>query len=85
MTVAALVIALLLCVGVGLIARNLGRSFVIWFIVSLLLSPLITVIIVLIMGYKRRCPKCQGKISPKATRCRHCTAELGEEQAEEVK
>lgn len=81
MTVVALVIALLLCAGVGLLARSYGRSFVIWFIVSLLLSPLITVIIVLIIGYKRKCPKCQGKISPKATRCRHCTADLAEEQA----
>lgn len=86
-----IVIYLALCVAVGAVANSRGRHGPGWFLVSLLISPLIAVIIVLIMPTahpadlaraqvdsepQKRCPYCAELVNFRAIKCRHCGSEL---------
>lgn len=81
---------LLLAVVAGMIAHRKGRSPVFYFLLSVLLSPLIGLICVAITstnrkqieereirsGAKRRCPRCAEVIQRAAKLCPHCRSDL---------
>lgn len=77
--IAALVILYaLLCSAVGGKAAQKGRDNVTWFIVALLISPVLAFIAVEIMqplksgpGFKK-CPMCAEAVQAEATICRFC-------------
>lgn len=71
-------IYLLLTICVGLLAVYRSRSLVVWIGISLLISPLISAIILLIIGdgdYSI-CSKCKEKVKNEATICKHCGTEF---------
>lgn len=78
-------------VVVGIIASSRGRSGFGWFILSLLISPLLAVILVLALGASKsaaaapdspsplthvRCPDCKELVRADAVKCKHCGAAL---------
>jgi len=75
------IIWLFLCVLVGIFANSKGRSGFGFFLLSVLLSPLLGFIIALIVkegkvakdssGF-RKCPKCAEEIKIQAKICKHC-------------
>jgi len=80
----------LLAVAVGVLASNRGRSGVGWFLLSVVLSPLLGFIFVLVaknlaapVGVPQesgathvRCSECAEWVLPEATTCKHCGAKL---------
>lgn len=80
---------------VAAIANSRGRSGFGWFIVSILISPLISVIILALMTNlatqpssknavvarnTKRCPLCAEDIMIEAVRCKHCGADVSQKQ-----
>lgn len=65
---------------VAIIAASRGRNSFGWFLLALLISPLIAGILVLALGSKseagRRCPDCAETVRAEARKCRHCGAAL---------
>jgi uncharacterized membrane protein YiaA len=86
----ALFVWLLLAILIGVWAANRGRSGFGYFVLALLLSPLIGFIIVAVIGPSRdavearqlesgdskRCPQCAELIRAQAMKCRYCGSEL---------
>ena len=67
---------------VGVIASGRGRSFWGYAFLAMLLSPLIGLVIVLVSGHARKCPKCKGGVDQDATKCKHCGSDLTAEATE---
>ncbi|MBH9742251.1 zinc ribbon domain-containing protein [Vibrio navarrensis] len=81
---------LIFSICVGALASNKGRSGFGYFLISLILSPLIGLIIVLVIspvaakveeaaiesGEFKKCPKCAELVKREAVICKHCQAEL---------
>ncbi|HHX8279128.1 hypothetical protein L3X65_22460 [Vibrio diabolicus] len=79
-----------LSIGVGAFAASKGRSGIGFFILSLLLSPLIGLIVALVVspvtakveaaaiesGEHKKCPKCAELVKSEAIVCKHCQADL---------
>ena len=64
---------LLLAIAVWVWARRLDRSGFLWFLLSLLLSPVVTGILLLILGPSgKACPKCAETVRREAVLCKHC-------------
>lgn len=80
----------LFSIAVGILASNRGRSGLVWFFLSLLLSPLLGLVFCLVSKdlsaakvqqqpngqTHRKCPKCAEFIKPEASVCKHCGAEV---------
>lgn len=71
-------------IAVGLLASKRGRGSGNWFLVSLLVSPLLGVIFLLAMedlsgssdATHVKCPACAEQILRDATKCKHCGADV---------
>jgi hypothetical protein len=76
---------------IGAVATSRGRSGFGWFLLALLISPLLSLIIVLILPTahasdiarlqvhsepQKRCPFCAELINVQAIKCRHCASAL---------
>lgn len=81
----------LFSVAAGVFASNRGRSGIGWFVLSLLISPLLGLIFVAVMkdlsrpnttssqpgpGTHVKCPACAEYVLPEAKVCKHCGAAL---------
>ena len=77
------VIWLVLCGVVSFIATNRGRSGAGWFLLSVVLSPLIGLVLVALLpavklgadgmpAALRKCPECAEEILAEARKCKHC-------------
>ncbi|PIB13133.1 zinc ribbon domain-containing protein [Vibrio rotiferianus] len=85
-----IILWLIFSVIVGSVAKSKGRSGLGFFFASLILSPLIGLIIVLVIqpnntnverraidsGQVKRCPKCSELVKVEATLCKHCQTQL---------
>lgn len=80
---------IIFAVVVGIAASNRGRSGFGWFLLSILLSPLLGLILVLVLpdqkkqqaahsdaAGRRPCPRCGEQIMRSAVVCRFCDADL---------
>lgn len=71
---------LFLSILVGVFASSKGRSGIGWFFLSLIISPLIGFIIVLVAGpptgSQKKCPKCAEMVKTEAIICRFCQYEF---------
>ena len=76
-----------LSVLLGVYASSKKRSGLGWFFLSLIISPLIAFIIVLVAGVPRgtlkKCPKCAEEINVEAQICRFCGYEFPSSSVEE--
>jgi hypothetical protein len=74
---------LLFAIAVGMLASKRGRNGGSWFLFSLLLSPLIGIIFLLVSkdnskddSERLSCPKCAEKVLISASICPHCRSDL---------
>ena len=69
---------LLISFGVGILAIIKSRSFIGWFFLSLLITPLAAAVILLVLGDDNYsiCQKCKEKVKPDAVICKHCGCEF---------
>jgi hypothetical protein len=82
----------LLSMGVAVMAHRRGRSIVLWFLLSIIMSPVITGLLawglgdvtekedekLLSAGGYTRCPYCHHAVKKEAAVCRHCARVLVE-------
>lgn len=69
---------LVLAIVVGVIAGSRNRNGFGWFILALVISPLIAGILVLALGSSgKACPQCAEKVQPAAKVCKHCGHQFG--------
>lgn len=74
-----------LAIACAFFANKKGRDFGRWFVISLLLSPLIGFVLLLLMqdvseqtaledGLLKKCTSCAELIKTEAVKCKHCGA-----------
>ena len=77
---------LILCVVAGMAASSRGHSGVGFFLLSLIVSPVIGLILALVIqpGGMRVCPNCAEKVKAEAKLCKHCGNALPPPERESV-
>lgn len=82
------VVWLVVCVLIGVAASARGRSGVGWFVLSLLITPLLAGLILLLMPVLKdgpekptpwthvKCPDCRELVYKDARKCKHCGVTL---------
>jgi hypothetical protein len=81
-TLGFLLVWIVTCLLVARVANNKGRSGGAWFILSLFISPLLTLIALLAMptvdapGSTKICPRCAETVKLAAQVCKHCGFEF---------
>lgn len=76
---------LVLCFVVASVANSKGRSGFVWLLISLVLSPVLALVLVLVLkqqgpnSKQRRCPECMEIVHRAALKCKHCHADLTRE------
>ncbi|OOE91281.1 zinc ribbon domain-containing protein [Salinivibrio sp. AR647] len=78
-----IIIWFILAIFVAFYASSKGRSGLGFFLISLILSPLIGFIIALVVeersveiGEMKKCPMCAEMVRAEAKLCKHCHSEL---------
>ena len=80
-----IIIWIVLAIGCAIFASNKGRDVGRWFVISVLLSPVIGFILLLILqdvsqqtaledGKLKKCTACAELIKAEAIKCKHCGA-----------
>ena len=68
------VVYFVLCILAGVYASSKDKSFMLWCFLSVIISPLLTFLFLLVMGEDSKvCPKCAEKVKPEALVCKHCS------------
>lgn len=69
-----------LSVAIGAVAGGKDRSGVGWFLLSLVISPLLAGLLLLLVGDGRssRCPYCAERVKAAARICPHCKSDLAQ-------
>lgn len=76
---AIIILSVLFSFGIGAWADSYKRSFGAWFVVSVIVSPIIAGIILMIIGDAgKECPVCRETIGSNAVLCKHCGADFKE-------
>lgn len=68
-----------LAVGIGALAAQRERSGLGWFVLALLISPVLAGLLLLLLGSgaaTKRCPACRELVRADAVRCKHCGEDL---------
>lgn len=77
-----IIVWLALAIVIGSIASGRGRSGFGWFLLALLVSPLLAAVLLLLVGPGKGtggaliCSACGGHVSPQFSVCRHCGRDL---------
>ena len=78
----------LFSIAVGILGSNRGRSGIGWFLISVIVSPLLGLIFLLVMRNLTddserpnpdthvRCPECKELVRMVASKCKHCGVSL---------
>jgi hypothetical protein len=78
----AVAIVMAFCVGVAATSR--GRSFWAWLLLSVVLSPIVALILLILLpkteirgaDTHKQCPECKETILKDARKCRYCGSQL---------
>jgi hypothetical protein len=87
MTIAAVYFWLALSVAVGILASRYQREGVLWFLIALVLSPLVGAALLLAAGpvtLARKCPYCFEALRLEAVTCSHCGRDVPKPDPEAV-
>lgn len=77
-----IVIWVALCMAIASVARNrFDRDYTTWLLVSVVLSPLLGILLLVITGSKgKKCPECDETVKLNAKVCKHCGHKLEDER-----
>lgn len=65
-------------VGVGILASRYQRSGFGWFVLAMIISPLLSGILILALGPSgKKCPNCGETVKKEARTCRYCNHSFG--------